>query len=57
MINLIMVNGNVNVYLRFSGDDTDRSNAAGLPLMPQLLTSSLVIVTFFNNNDERAYYV
>ena len=23
----------------FSGDDTDRSNAAGLPLMPQLLTS------------------
>ena len=39
----------------FSGDDTDRSNAAGLPLMPQLLTSSLEIVTFFNNNDERAY--
>ena len=23
----------------FSGDDTDRSNVAGLPLMPQLLTS------------------
>ena len=23
----------------FSGDDTGRSNAAGLPLMPQLLTS------------------
>ena len=23
----------------FSGDDTDKSNAAGLPLMPQLLTS------------------
>ena len=23
----------------FSGDDTDKSNAAGLPLIPQLLTS------------------